>query len=96
MAMTIESPASAIDAEILGRIISHTRGEMPAEIAEIILQWDFSEFDQKQIADLSEKARRGLLSPQEEAVLDSYVRVGHLVNLLQAKARGSLKQRPQE
>jgi hypothetical protein len=42
---------------------------------------------------LSAKAREGILSPAEEAEMNNYERVGHLLNILQSKARRSLKGR---
>jgi hypothetical protein len=47
------------------------------------------------MSELSAKARRGELSAEEEAEIDSYVRVGHIVNLMQAKARLAIKQASQ-
>jgi hypothetical protein len=44
------------------------------------------------MAELSAKARAGELSAQEESQIDSYIRVAHIMNLMQAKARLSVKQ----
>ena len=44
------------------------------------------------MSELSAKARTGSLSPTEEMEIDSYVRVAHIVNLMQAKARLAVKQ----
>lgn len=41
--------------------------------------------------DLAVKNQQGNLSAEEEHELDSYVRVGRLLDLLSAKARTSLK-----
>ena len=40
---------------------------------------------------LSAKAREGTLTPEEQAAANNYERVGHLLNILQSKARRSLK-----
>ena len=46
------------------------------------------------MAELSAKATAGELNREEEAEIDSYVRVGHIVNLMQAKARLAMNQSP--
>ena len=43
--------------------------------------------------ELSAKAQEGTLSGREQAQLDNFERVGHLINLMQSKARRSLKAR---
>lgn len=40
--------------------------------------------------ELAEKNGQGVLSPQEHADLEKYLRVGQFLDLLQAKARVSL------
>ena len=88
-------PSSAVetfDTAILTRAISPVRRSLSREVAEEILQWDFPPEDKERMAELSAKARAGELSGEEEAEIDSYVRVGHIVNLMQAKARLAIKQ----
>ena len=90
------SPAvGTLDTAILTRAISPTRESLPRDVAELILQWDFPPEDKKRMAELSAKARNGELNADEEAEIDSYVRVGHIVNLMQAKARLAIKQAAQ-
>jgi hypothetical protein len=38
---------------------------------------------------MSAKARKGTLTEDEQVEIDNYERVGHLLNLLQSKARRS-------
>jgi hypothetical protein len=78
------------DTAILTRAISRTRASLSQDFAEEILQWDFPPEDKQRMAELSAKARAGNLTSEEESEIDSYVRVGHIVNLMQAKARLSL------
>jgi len=86
------SPAAeTFDTAILTRTIAPMREKLSRELAEEILRWDFTPEDQQRMADLSAKARLGALSSNEELEIDSYVRVGNVVNLLQAKARLTLK-----
>jgi hypothetical protein len=90
------SPAvCTFDTAILTRAISPDRESLSRDVAEIILQWDFPPEDKKRMANLSAKASNGELNAEEEAEIDSYVRVGHIVNLMQAKARLAIKQATQ-
>jgi hypothetical protein len=43
------------------------------------------------MAELATKARQGVLSAQEKEVLDGFIEVGLLIDLLQSKARLSLQ-----
>jgi len=96
MIMTTNLMASAVvetfDTAILSRAISPVRKTLSPDVDEEILQWDFPPEDKERMAELSGKARAGTLSADEETEIDSYVRVGHIVNLMQAKARLAIKQ----
>jgi hypothetical protein len=93
--LTPTSPVETFDTAILTRAISPTRESLPRELAQEILQWDFPPEDKQRMAELSVKVRAGELTEREESEIDSYVRVGHIVNLMQAKARLALKQTAQ-
>jgi hypothetical protein len=90
--LSASSAVETFDTAILSRAISPHRKAFPREIAEEILQWDFPPEDKQRMAELSAKARGGDLTPAEELEIDSYVRVGHIVNVMQAKARLAIKQ----
>jgi hypothetical protein len=88
-------PSGAVgtfDTAILARAIAPTKQPLSQALAAEILQWSFSADDQQRMSELSAKARAGSLSPSEEMEIDSYVRVAHIVNLMQAKARLAVKQ----
>jgi hypothetical protein len=76
---------------ILDRLILPERAELPAEAARYLLALDFDEADRDRMNALAAKAREGNLSPDEANEIDSYRHVGHLVALLQSKARRSLQ-----
>ncbi|HEV3260274.1 MAG TPA: hypothetical protein VG013_25695 [Gemmataceae bacterium] len=78
---------------ILSRIIEPDKPVFPPDIARLILQWEFPPADRQHMHELLEKAKAGTLTANEQAEADSYERVGHIISLLKAKARGSL-QRP--
>ena len=76
---------------ILDRLILPERAELPAEAARYLLALDFDQADRERMNALAAKAREGALSPDEASEIDSYRHVGHLVALLQSKARRSLQ-----
>jgi hypothetical protein len=84
-------PTETFDTAILARTIAPVRNQFSPELADEILRWDFTSEDQQRMAELSGKARTGELTTEEEAQLDSYVRIAHFVNLMQAKARLALR-----
>lgn len=76
---------------ILGRMIEPDKALLSPDAARYILGLDFDESDRGRMNALSEKARDGALSVDERDELENYVRVGHLLALMQSKARNSLK-----
>lgn len=81
------------DAAILRRIVEPQKPTFSVAASRAILALDFSADDKDRMLELSSKARQGSLSTEEKKATDSYERVGHLLNILQSKARRSLKQR---
>ncbi len=79
------------EASILSRVIRPGRGTWSKGAAESILQFDFPSADVRRMNSRAAKARRGALSAAEEAELENYREVGRLLELLQSKARLSLK-----
>jgi hypothetical protein len=76
---------------ILGRLIRPERNNLPPTAARAILKIDFDPSDRERMRELSEKARAGTLTRDEQAEINSYELVGHLLDLLHSKARQSLK-----
>ena len=76
---------------ILSRIIKPESGTWSKEAARSILQFGFPPTDLRRMNALAAKARRGSLSLAQEAELENYRDVGRLLELLQSKARLSLK-----
>lgn len=84
-----ESPA---DSDIFARVVG-ADDEMPPAVAKRVLAWKFPPQDVKRIRSLQEKNNAGTISDSERRALESYVRVGEFVAVLQAQARLSLKTR---
>jgi hypothetical protein len=86
-------PAASETSEvaILSRVIRPDSGTWSREAAESILEFDFPPADVRRMNALAAKAREGTLSTAEKAKLQNYRDVGRLLELLQSKARLSLK-----
>jgi hypothetical protein len=74
--------------------ILHPDGQLTPDAARAILQLSFPESDKKHMHELSAKARAGLLSSEEERMMDAYERVGALLSILKSKSRQVLKKTP--
>jgi len=79
------------EAEIWMRVIQAEKGDLSAEAAREWLRLRLSNADVERVHDLSQKADEGDLTKQEEKELDAFLHVGSVLELLQAKARLSLK-----
>jgi hypothetical protein len=78
--------------EILVRTIRPTDGGLSAEAARAMLNFRLSPDDTGRVNDLAAKARAGVLTAAERAELDDYERITALLEIMQSKARLSLKQ----
>lgn len=86
--------AFTIDGDILARVVNPNRGDLPQDLATVVLKFDFTSDDRDKMKALAEKARNGELSEQEQAELDGFVRVGQFISMMKSKARVSLQSRP--
>jgi hypothetical protein len=78
------------EAAILTRLLQAPE-RLSRDVAEYLLSIDFPPADLERMNDLSERARQGMLTPEEALELDSYLHVGSLLSILQSKARNYLK-----
>ena len=74
---------------ILRRIVDPEQPFLSEEAARAILRLDFSAADRARMNQLAAKNREGKLTPTEEQELNSYIRVGQTLGILQSKARRS-------
>ena len=91
IAMPVAAPANT-EAEIWERVI-HPDGGMTRETARHVLKLTFWEDEQTRMHELATKNQSGTLTPDEEAELDNYCRVGTLLSALKSRARKLLKSR---
>jgi hypothetical protein len=85
------SQAGTSEVSILNRILRPTAPTFSRETAQDILALDFDETDKVRMRQLSAKARAGTLTAEEDADAGKYELVGQLLNIMQSKARRSLK-----
>jgi hypothetical protein len=78
------------EVEIMSHIVGPDDGNFPPDAARAILRLRLDDRLTDRLNVLAEKNRHGTLSAAEQTEFDSYLRVGRLLNLLQAKARLSL------
>ena len=76
---------------IFARLLKADDGNLSRSLARYILKLGFDEDDQARIRALAQKNLNGDLGSNEREELQNYVKVGHLLALLQSKASGSLK-----
>jgi hypothetical protein len=84
--------ATIIEAEILERIISPQKLDWSPEVARSMLNLKFDAASTRRIRQLLNKNNRGVISAEERLVLERYMRVGQLLDLLHAKSRFCLSQ----
>jgi hypothetical protein len=84
------------EVSILNRILRPDAPTFSPPAAQDILTLDFDPTDKDRMRELSAKARAGTLTAEEDAEAGKYEMVGHLLNIMQSKARRSLKGHPGE
>jgi hypothetical protein len=79
--------ATNTEAGIWQRMIDADPVQLSAEAAKALLKFDFAPSDRRRMDELSERVQRGQLSQEEQDELQTYVRAGHVLALIQSKAR---------
>jgi hypothetical protein len=82
-------------AEIWQRVVEF-RGDIAPSAARALLKIGFSDRDHALMAELSAKARIGRLTTHEQTILDTFERLGCLLDIVHSKARQSLKKKPKK
>jgi len=78
------------EAAILGRMFKPESDEFSPEVARSLLKLEFDAQDLARMHDLAVRGQAGHLTPAEEDELESYRRIGRLLELMRSKARRSL------
>ena len=79
------------EADILERMVRPSDADMAPEAARALLQLKFDGAATKVIDRLLRANAAGTISTNDRLLLDRYLRVGQLIDLVQAKARQSLR-----
>ncbi len=79
------------ESDILTEILGADEGDLTPSVARAVMKWKFSARTSRRITKLSQKNQQGSITARDRETLERYLRVGSLINLLQAKARLSLK-----
>ncbi len=82
---------SSTDAAILSRLIRPDRDDLSDEAAQALLKLHFDGEDLDRLHDLTTRNQDGPLDPAERSELESYLRISSFLDLMQAKARRTLK-----
>ena len=85
--------AGTSEVAILGRVLQPEQATLSVAAARAILDLGFSRADKERMRQLSAKAQEGALDADEQAEINNYERVGHILSLMKTKARRSLKGR---
>ena len=80
------------EAQILERVVMPDEPNLSPEAARAILGLGFDQPAVKRMNELADKNGIGTLTHAERHEMETYLRVGNFLNLLQAKARLSLAQ----
>jgi hypothetical protein len=68
-------------------------GNLSPGAARSLLKFSFSPRDHERMAELSAKARAGKLTSQEQVEIDTFERLGCVLDILHSQARRTLKKR---
>lgn len=90
--MNSQAATPNTEAAILARMIRADETLLAPEVARYLLSMRLTPDDEERVNELSAKARAGSLTEAETQELDSYLHVGFLLGVLQAKARGLLQE----
>jgi hypothetical protein len=81
------------EAAILARLIVPDGPRLSRAAAEGLLALSFDPADKERRHQLAAKARAGTLTPEEQAEVEAYSRVGSLIGIIHSKVRRALKGR---
>jgi len=86
------SQHAVTELDILAEVISPERASLEPDAARASLEWKFPEKSVARMNWLAERNCSDTITPEEREELERFLRVGSLINLVQAKARLSLRQ----
>jgi len=82
-----DTPGTLTETDVLDQLLTAEEPGFSPESARALLSLRFSPTAIKRLNELAAKNQQGALSDTERAELEKYLRVGNLLNVVQAKAR---------
>ena len=79
------------EADILQELVAPARADLPVDSARGLLRLKFSPAATRTIRRLLRENNRGSISAPDRLLLERYIRVGQMLDLMHAKARLSLR-----
>jgi hypothetical protein len=79
------------EAAIFGRVFANGRPALSPELARHVLGLSFGEEDKARMHELAVGNQEGARSREDKEELHNYIKVGHLLAILQSQARLALK-----
>jgi hypothetical protein len=76
---------------ILSRVFEAEKGDLSPAVAQAWLKLKLPEADEERLRHLSARAKKEELSPADAELLENYLHVGRLLDLMRSKARRSLQ-----
>ena len=76
---------------ILGRVFEAEKGDLSPQVARSWLKLRLPEDNEARLRDLTARAKKEELSAGEAELLENYLHVGRLLDLMRSKARRSLQ-----
>jgi hypothetical protein len=87
-------PSASTQSAAIWQHVIQFKGELSPAAARALLKFGFSEHDHDRMKELATKARAGTLDPSEQAELDTFERLGCLLDIVHSQARQALKKKP--
>jgi hypothetical protein len=87
----MENTVTLTEADILSEVVAPEDPTLNEEFARAVLSVRFTDAATGRIRDLLQRNNAGTLTPAEKSNREKYMRVGQFIDLMQAKARLSLK-----
>jgi hypothetical protein len=84
--------SGTIEANVWTRVIHPEQGDLPSSAAQALAELRFDKVDLEVMRTLAQRNQAGELSPDEQQSLQTYRRIGMILDLLRSKARLSLRQ----
>ncbi len=88
MGSQLQSPNR--EAEIWARLMQVPGNPLSPAAAEYLLSIHFGQSDIDRMHELADRSTEGLLTDEERAEYDGYLRIGNFISILQSRARRAL------